>query len=85
MSDISRIPLWVTADPSPAERPDMALILTSKAAAPPGYAVIRHAEGAAVAEAGGCACCRVPSDLVTALRQLCLERVRGETHSPASL
>ena len=27
---------------------------------------------------GGCACCRVPSDLVTLLRQLFLERVRGE-------
>jgi hypothetical protein len=59
----------------------MALILTGKAAVPPpGYAVVRHAEAAAIAEASGCACCRVPSDLVTALRQLFLERVRGDTN-----
>jgi hypothetical protein len=80
MSHMSRIPVWVTVDLSPAERPGMALIQTGRAASPPGYAVLRHAEAAAIAEAGGCVCCRTPSNLVTLLRQLFLERVRGETN-----
>lgn len=79
MSNGARIPLSAASDPGPAARPGTMLILTSGTAPPPGYAAIRHAEAAAVAQHGGCACCRVPSDLVTLLRQLFLERVRGET------
>src|SRR6266446_7199876 len=78
MSDTGRIPLWITANPSPADGPDIALILTNKAAPPEGYAIVRHADAAALAQAGSCACCRAPSDLVTMLRQLFLKRVRGE-------
>jgi hypothetical protein len=79
MSDGERIKLSTTSEPGPANRPGTILILTGEAAPPSGYAAIRHAEAAAVAQHGGCACCRVPSDLVTLLRQLFLERVRGET------
>ena len=79
MSDDGRIPLWIAKAPARATRRGLALILTSEAKPPAGYAIVRHAEAAAIAEAGGCACCRVPSDLVTLLRQLFLERVRGET------
>lgn len=79
MSDAARIPLSASHEPGPAHRPGTVLILTGDAAPPSGYAAIRHAEAAAVAQHGGCACCRVPSDLVTLLRRLFLERVRGET------
>jgi hypothetical protein len=79
VSDDGRIPLWIAEAPMRAPRRGLALILTSEAEPPPGYAIVRHAEAAAIAEAGGCACCRVPSDLVTMLRRLFLERVRGET------
>jgi G3E family GTPase len=78
MSDGTRIPLSAASDPGPAARPGTILILTGDAEPPSGYAATRHAEAAAVAQHGGCACCRVPSDLVTLLRQLFLERVRGE-------
>lgn len=80
MSDDGRIPLWIAEPPTRAPRQGLALIMTSDTKPPPGYAIVRHAEAAAIAEAGGCACCRVPSDLVTMLRRLFLERVRGETH-----
>lgn len=80
MSDDGRIPLWIAQAPAHPTRRGLALILTSEAEPPPGYATVRHAEAAAIAEAGGCACCRVPSNLVTMLRQLFLERVRGETN-----
>jgi hypothetical protein len=73
-----RIPLSATSKPKPASRPGTVLVLTGNSAPPAGYVAIRHAEAAAVAQHGGCACCRVPSDLVTLLRQLFLERVRGE-------
>jgi G3E family GTPase len=79
MSDGMRIPLSATSVPGPAARLGTILILTGDTAPPPGYAAIRHAEAAAAAQQGGCACCRIPSDLVTLLRQLFLERVRGET------
>jgi G3E family GTPase len=79
MSHGERIPLSAASEPGPATRPGTILILTDNSEPPPGYAAIRHAEAAAVAQHGGCACCRVPSDLVTLLRQLFLERVRGET------
>jgi hypothetical protein len=42
------------------------------------FAVVRHAGSAAAAQAGACRCCRVPSDLVTVLRRLAIERARGE-------
>jgi hypothetical protein len=76
---VRRIPLSAASEPGPAARPGTILILTDDGEPPPGYVAIRHAEAAAVAQHGGCACCRVPSDLVTLLRQLFLERVRGET------
>jgi G3E family GTPase len=79
MSEGTRIPLWATNAPGSAARPGTILVLTGDTAPPPGYAAIRHAEAAAVAQHGGCACCRIPSDLVTLLRRLFLERVRGET------
>jgi len=79
VSASERIPLSAASEPGPAARPGTILILTSDTAPPIGYAAIRHAEAAAVAQHGGCACCRMPSDLVTLLRRLFLERVRGET------
>jgi hypothetical protein len=81
MSGSGRIPVW-TADTAPrAGRIGMVLVLTGPRpddAVLPGYAAIRHAAAAAITQAGGCDCCRVPSDLVTLLRQLFIERVRGE-------
>ena len=78
MSGGERIPLSATSKPKPARRSGTVLVLTGNTAPPAGYVAIRHAEAAAVAQQGGCACCRVPSDLVTLLRRLFLERVRGE-------
>jgi hypothetical protein len=78
MSDESRIPLWVAGRPVRVGRSRLALILTSNSVAPAGYVLVRHADAAAVAQAGGCQCCRVPSSLATLLRQLFLDRVRGE-------
>ena len=79
MSGGERIPLWRTSKPPPAPRQGIVLVVTGNVAPPAGYVAIRHAEAAALAQRGGCACCRVPSDLVTQLRRLFLERVRGET------
>jgi hypothetical protein len=79
MSGGERIPIWIAADPPHVGRQDTVLVVTGDAEPQAGYAAIRHAEAAALAQQGGCACCRVPSDLVTLLRQLFLERVRGET------
>lgn len=78
MRDESRIPLWIAAAPSGVSRDRLALIVTGSGRTPAGYAVLRHADAAAVAQAGACACCRAPSDLVGQLRRLFLERVRGE-------
>jgi G3E family GTPase len=79
MSDSARIPLSASSEPGPAARRGTILILTGDMKPPAGYTGIRHAEAAAVAQHGGCPCCHVPSDLVTLLRRLFLERVRGET------
>jgi G3E family GTPase len=79
MSGDDRIPLWVSSEPPRVGRQQTVLVVTGDAEPPVGYGAIRHAEAAAVAQQGGCACCRVPSDLVTLLRKLFLERVRGET------
>lgn len=49
------------------------------------FAVRRHAGSAAAAQAGACSCCRVPSDLVTVLRRLIIERARGEIDIEAVL
>jgi hypothetical protein len=78
MSGNERIKLSATSKPKPASRSGTVLVLTGTTAPPAGYVAIRHAEAAAAAQHGGCACCRVPSDLVTLLRRLFLERVRGE-------
>jgi hypothetical protein len=50
-----------------------------------GFAAVRHAGAAAAAQAGACSCCRVPSDLVTMLRRLVIERARGEIDISAVL
>src|SRR6266699_3482955 len=70
MSGGDRIPLWVSGEPPRVGRQDTVLVVTGDTEPPTGYAAIRHAEAAAIAQHGGCACCRVPSDLVTLLRQL---------------
>ena len=49
------------------------------------FAVVRHAGRAAAAQVGACSCCRVPSDLVTVLRRLIIERARGEIDIEAVL
>jgi riboflavin biosynthesis pyrimidine reductase len=74
---VDRIPLRIAAT-SRAADPAAALVLTAGRAAPTGYALVRHAGAAAAAQHGACPCCRVPSGLATVLRQLFLERVRGE-------
>jgi hypothetical protein len=58
--------------------------LTGTAPAPPGFAVVRHADAAAVAQSGVCSCCRVPSGLTTVLRQLFLDRVPATLCSTTS-
>jgi hypothetical protein len=72
----ARIPL-VAADRAPAPSPGMALVLTGGGAAPEGFALLRHAEGAAAAQAGACPCCRQVSSLAAVLRQLFLDAVHG--------
>jgi hypothetical protein len=74
---MSKIPLYRASDPARLHDRRAALVLTTGSAAPPGFALVRHADAAAVAQAGGCACCRVPSGLTQVLRQLFLDRVRG--------
>jgi hypothetical protein len=54
-----------------------ALVLTGSGVATDAFAVVRHAGSAAQAQAGACNCCRVPSDLVTVLRRLVIDRARG--------
>lgn len=73
---MSEIPLWLAVEP-PAGDPASAIILTADRPAPRGFALVRHAAGAAVAQSGGCSCCRIPSGLSAVLRQLFLDRVRG--------
>ncbi|HKW54604.1 MAG TPA: hypothetical protein VJO12_13005 [Stellaceae bacterium] len=53
--------------------------------AQPAFAVVRHAGSAAAAQGGQCNCCRVPSDLVTVLRRLVIDRARGEIDITAVL
>jgi hypothetical protein len=74
---MTRIPLLFAHAPPERGALNLALVLTSPRPDPPGFALVRHAEAAAVAQAGVCACCRTPSGLATALRQLFLDRVRG--------
>jgi hypothetical protein len=74
---MSKIPLYPSSDPSRLGDKRAALVLTTDIAVPAGFAVVRHADAAAVAQAGDCACCRVPSGLTQVLRQLFLDRVRG--------
>lgn len=84
MSGSSRIALRIGAGSRAAEA-HSALILTAGRAAPAGYAVVRHAGAAAAAQHGSCPCCRIPSDLATVLRQLFLDRVRGDVEFTAVL
>lgn len=73
-----KLPLIFTADISSAipASAQTALVLTRGDFAD-SAAVVRHADAAARAQAGGCACCRTSSDLVTVLRQLVIDRARG--------
>ena len=85
MSD-QRLPLAFAASPdiSHIDPQRTALVLTG-GAAPGAFAVVRHAGSAAAAQAGACSCCRVPSDLVTVLRRLVIDRARGEIDIAAVL
>src|SRR5579871_6787375 len=74
---MSKIPLYRASDPIGPNAQPAAIVLTTDRVAPPGFAIVRHADAAAAAQAGGCACCRVPSGLTQVLRQLFLDRVRG--------
>jgi hypothetical protein len=69
------IPLVVDARPRPDR--EAALVLVGEGAAPEGFALVRHAGAAAAAQAGTCPCCRRPSDVVTALRRLAIDRASG--------
>ena len=62
-----------------------ALVLTGDDGATEAFAVVRHAGSAAAAQAGACNCCRVPSDLVTVLRRLVIDRARGDIDIAAVL
>ena len=62
-----------------------ALVLTGSGVAQGTFTVVRHAGSAAAAQAGACGCCRVPSDLVTVLRRLVIDRARGDIDMSAVL
>ena len=85
MSD-QRLPLAFAASPdtSHIDPQRTALVLTG-GAAPGAFAVLRHAGSAAAAQAGACSCCRVPSDVVTVLRRLVIDRARGDIDISAVL
>jgi hypothetical protein len=72
-----RIPLRVAAGAAPRCAPGEALVVARAAATPDHDGLVRHAGSAAIAQAGACPCCRRPSDLVTALRLLVIDRARG--------
>jgi hypothetical protein len=76
------IPLWLAGE-SFSVHPGIALVVADARPAPPGFAVLRHADAAAVAQSGACSCCRVPSGLTAVLRQLFLDRVRGDAEFEA--
>ena len=71
------IPLELNDSPLPDATAALVLV-GAAAAAPPGFALIRHAGDAAAAQEGACPCCRRPSDLVTALRRLAIDRAKGK-------
>ena len=72
-----RIPLCVVIGAATPLAGDAVVLVGANPTAGPA-AVLRHAGSAAAAQAGACACCRRPSDLVTVLRRLVIERARGE-------
>jgi hypothetical protein len=73
---MSAIPVRLAVAPAAGD-PTSALVLTADRPSAEGFALVRHAAAAAVAQSGGCSCCRVPSGLSQVLRQLFLDRVRG--------
>jgi hypothetical protein len=81
--DLIRGPLAMTVGGIDPQR--TALILTGVAMPTGTFAVVRHAGSAAQAQAGACNCCRVPSDLVTVLRRLVIDRARGDIDISAVL
>jgi len=84
MSD-QRLPLAFAASPDMSHIDRQPALVLTGGAAPDGFAVVRHAGSAAVAQAGACSCCRVPSDLVTVLRRLVIDRARGDIDMSAVL
>jgi hypothetical protein len=70
------IPLFLAAEPVTGD-PAAALVLTADRPAAEGFALVRHAAAAAVAQSGSCPCCRAPSGLSIVLRQLFLDRIHG--------
>lgn len=85
MSD-QRLPLTfaASADTGDIDPHRTALVLTG-GTEPGAFAVLRHAGSAAAAQAGACSCCRMPSDLVTVLRRLIIDRARGDIDMSAVL
>jgi hypothetical protein len=77
---VTSIPLFLAVEPVKGD-PAAALVLTrdqpAAAGLVTGFALLRHAAAAAVAQSGGCQCCRAPSGLSTVLRQLFLDRIHG--------
>jgi hypothetical protein len=84
MSD-GRLPLAFGAAALGTLAPARTALVTTGGGAREGFALLRHAEAAAAAQAGACTCCRTPSSLVTVLRRLVLERARGEVDFAAVL
>jgi hypothetical protein len=79
-SRVTSIPLFLAVEPVEGH-PAAALVLTRDRPAASGrvtgFALLRHAAAAAVAQSGGCQCCRAPSGLSMVLRQLFLDRIHG--------
>jgi hypothetical protein len=71
------IPLALERRPRPDPEAALVVVGAAAGAAPGGFALVRHAGAAAAAQGSACPCCRRPSDLVTALRQLAIDRAKG--------
>jgi hypothetical protein len=71
------IPLALERRPRPDPEAALVVVGAEAGATPAGFALVRHAGAAAAAQGGACPCCRRPSDLVTALRRLAIDRAKG--------
>lgn len=79
------IPLAFGAADLDGIAPARTALVATRGTARDGFALLRHAEAAAAAQAGACPCCRAPSSLVTVLRQLIIDRARGAADFAAVL